>query len=84
MFARFKDSPSFDLSEYLIFVEAYARLERWEDVHRLLQRVSDPAPFLNPALCAIFDRVEQSSSISPAGQAVLEQWGLAGKCQGLP
>ncbi len=49
----------FDLSEYLIFIEAYARLERWEDAYRLFQRVSGPAPFLNPALCAIFGRVEK-------------------------
>ncbi len=63
-----------DLSEYLVFIEAYTRLARWEDAHRLIQRVSSPAPFLNPALCAILQRAERSDSVSKEGKMIIVQW----------
>ncbi len=74
----------FDLSEYLIFIEAYARLQRWEDASALIRRVSTPAPFLNPALCALLERVEHSGSISTDGEAVMENWRQELKCSGPP
>lgn len=64
----------FDLSEYLVFIEAYTRLGRWDEAHRLLRRVSSPAPFLNPALCAILQRVERDATVVEEGKVTVEEW----------
>jgi hypothetical protein len=53
-----------DLSEYIVFIEAYARLGRWQDAEKLAHSVSEPAPVINPALCAIWNRTEQAGQLS--------------------
>jgi hypothetical protein len=57
-----------DFSEYLSFIEAYARIGRWEDARELTRRTANFMPILRPALCAIWQRVEHDpeSSIGPA------------------
>ena len=57
-----------DLSEYLPFVEAYARTGHWENARDLSRKTADAMPILRPALCAIWQRVEvdPNSSIKPA------------------
>jgi hypothetical protein len=57
-----------DTSEYLPFVEAYARTGRWEDARDLTRRTAGLMPILQPALCAIWQRLETDSggSIAPA------------------
>lgn len=57
-----------DVSEYLPFVEAYARTGRWEHARDLTRTTADAMPILKPALCAIWQRVEVASSkgITPA------------------
>ena len=47
-----------DYSEYLPFVEAYARTGRWEDARDLTRKTADLMPILQPTLCAIWQRVE--------------------------
>lgn len=47
-----------DLSEYLPFVEAYARTGRWEEARDLTRKTGEQMPILRPALCAIWQRVE--------------------------
>ena len=56
-----------NLSEYLPFVEAYARIGHWEKARALTRKTADAMPMLRPALCAIWQRVEiiSTSSISP-------------------
>jgi hypothetical protein len=51
-----------DLSEYLPFVEAYARTGRWEDARDLTRDAANAMPILEPALCAVWQRVEADSS----------------------
>jgi hypothetical protein len=46
-----------DASEYLPFIEAYARRGRWEEARELTRRTADLAPLLQPALCALWQRV---------------------------
>jgi hypothetical protein len=53
-----------DLSEYLVFVEAYARLGRWQDAEEYAHLASDPAPVIEPAVCAVWDRVERAGPLS--------------------
>ncbi len=57
-----------DFSEYLPFIEAYARTGRWEDARDLTRRTANFMPILRPALCAIWQRIEldPESSIAPA------------------
>jgi hypothetical protein len=55
-----------DLSEYLPFIEAFARLGRLEEAEKLTQMVSEPMPTFNPALCDIWQRVEKEGQL-PAG-----------------
>jgi len=52
-----------DFSEYLPFIEAYARTGRWEDARDLTRRTANFMPILRPALCAIWHRLE--SDLSP-------------------
>jgi len=47
-----------DYSEYLPFVEAYARTGRWEDARVLTRKTSELMPILRPALCAVWQRIE--------------------------
>jgi len=53
-----------DYSEYLPFVEAYARTGRWEDARGLTRKTSELMPILRPALCAIWQRVETDPNVS--------------------
>lgn len=46
-----------DYSEYLPFVEAYARTGRWEDARDLTRKTGNLMPILRPALCAVWQRV---------------------------
>jgi hypothetical protein len=57
-----------DLSEYLPFVEAYARTGRWAEARDLTRQTAEQMPILRPALCALWQRVEAdpSAGISPA------------------
>ncbi len=57
-----------DYSEYLPFIEAYARSGRWEDARDLTRKTADLMPILQPALCAIWQRLEADSAatIAPA------------------
>lgn len=61
-------SPT-DLSEYLVFIEAYARLGRWQDAEKMARSVSEPAPVINPALCAIWDRTGQAGQLSESDRS---------------
>lgn len=61
-----------DLSEYLPFIEAYARTGRWEDARDLTRKTSNSMPILEPALCALWQRVE-SDPISPITLAQVEK-----------
>jgi hypothetical protein len=51
-----------DYAEYLPFVEAYARTGRWEAARDLTRSVADQMPVLEPALCAIWQRVPVETS----------------------
>jgi len=57
-----------DYSEYLPFIEAYARTGRWEEARDMTRKTADSMPILQPALCAIWQRVEaeSNSAITPA------------------
>jgi hypothetical protein len=52
-----------DYSEYLPIIEAYARTGRWEDARDLTRKTADLMPVLQPALCAVWQRLEDD----PAG-----------------
>jgi len=53
-----------DLSEYLPFIEAYAKTNRWEEARDLTRKTAKAMPILRPALCAVWQRVESDSSTS--------------------
>lgn len=53
-----------DLSEYLPFIEAYARLNRWNDAKQLTLSIADTMPILEPALCGLWQRVDTTPSLS--------------------
>jgi hypothetical protein len=54
-----------DLSEYLPFIEAYARLNRWNDARQLTLSTADAMPILEPALCGLWQRVDANPSLTP-------------------
>jgi hypothetical protein len=73
-----------DLSEYLVFIEGYARLGRWQDAEKFAQLVSGPAPVIDPALCAIWDRTEQVGQLSESGRSRLAGLKQEFQCDPVP
>lgn len=73
-----------DLSEYLVFIEAYARLGRWQDAEKYAQAVSGPAPVIDPALCAIWNRTGQAGPLSESGQSQLARMKQEFQCDPVP
>jgi hypothetical protein len=73
-----------DLSEYLVFIEGYARLGRWEDVKKIAQSVSNPAPVINPALCAIWNRTGRAGQLSDRDKSQLAGLNQEYKCVSAP
>jgi hypothetical protein len=53
-----------DISEYLPFVEAYARTGQWEEARNLSRQTAEQMPLLRPSLCAIWQRVESDPTAS--------------------
>ena len=58
-----------DLSEYLVFIEGYARTGNWQEAADLTGKVAAPAPVLDPMLCALWDRAAGAGTLTPADQA---------------
>ncbi|HEX7567213.1 MAG TPA: hypothetical protein VF355_01460 [Anaerolineaceae bacterium] len=73
-----------DLSEYLVFIEAYARLGRWQDAEKIAQSVSNPAPVINPALCAIWNRTGQARQLSDRDKSLLAGLKQEFQCDSVP
>jgi hypothetical protein len=53
-----------DPSEYLPFIEAEARLKRWDDAKQLTLAGAASMPSLAPALCALWQRVDVAPEVS--------------------
>jgi len=53
-----------DPSEYLPFIEAYARLDRWNDAKQLTLSTANTMPILEPALCGLWQRVDTTPFLS--------------------
>ena len=69
-----------DISEYLPFVEAYARTGRWEDARDLTRKTAEAMPILKPALCAIWQRVEMDPTATIAPAQIEKMKGELGYC----
>jgi hypothetical protein len=59
-----------DYAEYLPFVEAYARTGRWETARNLTRSVANQMPVLEPALCAIWQRVPVDASAGMTSEKI--------------
>lgn len=62
-----------DLSENLPFIEAYGMLGRWEEFETLFTSLSNSVPALNPALCGILSRVNNSNEITSKEDRLLSR-----------
>lgn len=62
-----------NLSEYLPFIEAYARLGRMRDARQLTVETARQMPVLRPALCAVWQRVSAEGLLSESDQLLAEQ-----------
>ena len=69
-----------DMSEYLPFVEAYARTGRWEEARDLTRKTADAMPILKPALCAIWQRVETDPAAGIPSAQIEKMKGELGYC----
>jgi hypothetical protein len=63
-----------DPSEYLPFIEAYARLGYWDDARQLTLETYQQEPNLRPALCSVWKRSQEATqtALNPAIQTVNE------------
>lgn len=62
-----------NLAEYLPFIEAYARLDRFKDARQLTVDAALQMPVLKPALCALWQRVSASGMLSESEQILAGQ-----------
>jgi hypothetical protein len=69
-----------DFTEYLPFIEAYARTGRWEDARDLTRRTANFMPIVRPALCAIWQRVELDAETSITPDQIEKMKGEIGVC----
>ncbi|MBC8336917.1 MAG: hypothetical protein H8E29_16805 [Anaerolineales bacterium] len=46
-----------DAAEYLPFIEAFARLGRYDDARKLTEIAAEKTPVLRPMLCSLWERV---------------------------
>ncbi len=60
-----------DAAEYLPFIEAYARLGRYDDARKLTQTAADKAPVLKPMLCSLWQRLAAEETLGE-GDALLK------------
>ncbi len=60
-------------SEYLPFIEAYARLGRMKEAKKLTLETAHQMPVLRPMLCALWQRVSASGVISGADQTAADE-----------
>jgi hypothetical protein len=75
---------AWELSENLVFIEAYARLGRWPEADKLTQTISASAPILDPALCAVWKRAGQASQVSKDDRAHIASVAQQLQCDHLP
>jgi hypothetical protein len=62
-----------DLSEYLPFIEAYARLGRRDEAQQLTHWLAETAPVINPALCGLWQRVGSGPASTAEDRRFAEQ-----------
>jgi hypothetical protein len=62
-----------NLSEYLPFIEAYARLGRMKEAKKLTLDTAHQMPVLAPALCSVWQRVEMVESLSESDRLQARQ-----------
>ncbi|HEY9076016.1 MAG TPA: hypothetical protein VIO61_05700 [Anaerolineaceae bacterium] len=62
-----------DPAEYLPFIEADARLGLWDDAYELTQKAYAQSTSARPALCALWQNLERTTSSSAARQRNLEK-----------
>lgn len=60
-------------SEYLPFIEAYARVGRVKDARKLTMETARQMPVLRSSLCALWQRVAASGALSESDQFLAEQ-----------
>jgi hypothetical protein len=60
-----------NLSEYLPFIEAFARIGRIKDARKLTMETAHQMPALAPALCAVWQRVSASESLSESDRLLV-------------
>jgi hypothetical protein len=60
-----------NLSEYLPFIEAYARLGRMKEAKKLTLKTSNQMPVLRPAMCALWQRVSSSMPLSESDRILV-------------
>ena len=64
-------SPA-DAAEYLPFIEAYARLGRYDDAQALTEIAADKNPALKPMLCSLWQRVAKDGGLGKSSALIRE------------
>ncbi len=55
-----------DATEYLPFIEAYARLGRWDEARALSTRIAASMPLLRPVLCSFWQGLSRDPTLTPS------------------
>jgi hypothetical protein len=65
------DYPN-DPSERLVFIEGYAHTGNWTRAHELTQKTRQITAAMQPMLCRLWQRIDESTSSSPTKVATLQ------------
>lgn len=60
-------------NELLPFIEAYGRLERWEDAIKITRAAMSDVPALQETLCSTWQRINQATPANPSKTAAFEE-----------
>lgn len=60
-----------DYYEYLLFIDGYVRLHRWEEAQTFTKKVVETGPVLRPALCSIWQGAEQSTGLNEEDKSLI-------------
>ncbi len=70
-----------DAAEYLPFIEAYARLGRYDDAQALTETALDKNPVLQPMFCSLWQRIAKDGSLEVTNTFLDEIQSVLGYCQ---
>jgi len=69
-----------DVAEYLPFIEAYARLGRYDNAQELTEIAAEKVPTLKPMLCSLWQRITKDGALGKSNTLLSEMQNVLEYC----